>query len=630
MLGELNRIVRSVLETEKSGLDVEEIVRNNWMELNLDSVVDTAVDDAVKRVREENGTWARIFSGWSDGKAREFAESVAKYAFGSPEFRNAIDLLSSNVVNDLEAEIHVMTIKTASSALLCVQEFIGTTFSKTMSLVLEDHIREWLADVDSGQVKGDLDIDALGDHSASLAGLGIVVGAQIAKLLAKKVAQGIFGKVVTRILGKAATAVVPVAGWIIGKLSALIIFDLYKAWDGSLPQIKKDFKGENVKETIRREITSVVEDELNSALPELSRSVTIDIYRQWKSFLQKFDHVLRLAEKNARFRTIIDGITADKVKKLTELVAVGDEVLGNEWLVRIIETGEFERILALPKASFVILQDKADPDLVLAWADLAGEGIVRVVETELYKFSSPSDLGSRETLEQVLALKNPIAIQKLMSLSDAERGSLLRLSTQQARWILTELSEDYSLWLAAYLPGLAAQTQGGLVDFVIRDVELISLLQRSEELQAKFPSVLTLAVASPKFRTILNSTTAEQVERLSSLVAVAGEALEPDQVSAMIETGQFEEILVLPHATFEILREKEDPALVIAWAALAGETVVQVVETGLFRVATPSDFSGEDTLAQVIAPREPRSDKEANAVGWGGARSSPRAAERAG
>ena len=439
LLGELNHIVRSVLETEKSGLDVGEIVRDNWMELNLGSVVDTAVDDAVERVREEKGTWARIFSGWSEGKAREFAESVAEYAFSSPEFQDAIDLLSLNVVTDLEVEIHAMTIKSASSALLCVQEFIGTTFSKTMSLVLEDNIRERLADVDSKQVEEDLDIDALGDHSASLAGLGIIVGARIANMLAKKVAQGIFGKVISRILGKAASAVVPVAGWIIG--GALIIFDLYKAWDGSLPQIRKDFKGENVKETIRQEITNVVEDELNSALPELSRSVTIDIYRQWKSFLQEFDHVMRLAETNARFRTIVDGITADEVKKLTELVAVGDEVLGTEWLVRIIETGEFERILALPKASFIILEERADPDLVFAWADLAGEGIVRVVETELYKLSSPSDFSSRETLDHVLALKNPIAIEKLMRLSDAERGSLLRLPTPQAKWILTELSE---------------------------------------------------------------------------------------------------------------------------------------------------------------------------------------------
>ena len=86
----------------------------------------------------------------------------------------------------------------------------------------------------------------------------------------------------------------------------------------------------------------------------------------------------------------MDGVTADQVDKLSELVAVGTEALGTEWLDRIIETGEFERILALPKITFEILRDTADPELVLAWADLAGEGIVSVVKTELYKVTSPS------------------------------------------------------------------------------------------------------------------------------------------------------------------------------------------------------------------------------------------------
>ena len=73
---------------------------------------------------------------------------------------------------------------------------------------------------------------------------------------------------------------------------------------------------------------------------------------QWKRFLKDFEHVLRLAEKNEHFRTIVDGVTADQVDKLSELVAVGTEALGTEWLDRIIETGEFERILALPKNYF--------------------------------------------------------------------------------------------------------------------------------------------------------------------------------------------------------------------------------------------------------------------------------------
>ena len=599
LLGELNRITRSVLEKEKSGLDIAKIVEDNWRDLNLDAVVDAAVDDAVEQVREDEGTWDRIFSGWSENKAKEFATKVANYAFDSTEFRDAVDRLSLAIADDLEIEIHVMTVKSASSALQCVQEFIGVTFSETMSVVLEGNIRDWLAEVDSESVEGKSPIDVLGERKFALAGFGTIVGTQIAHLLAKKVAQGILGKVVTRILGKAASAVVPVAGWIIG--GVLIIIDLYQAWEGSLPQIREDFKGEKVKQELRKQIAIVVEEELNNALPDLSQSVTLDIFEQWKDFLQDFEHVLRLAEKNARFRTIVDGATADQVKKLTELVAIGDEALGAEWLARIIDTGDFESILALPKASFEILREEADPGLVLEWADLAGEGIVRVVQTELYRVATPSDFGEREILERVLALEDTVVIEELMRLGEAGRAALLRLPSAQTKWVLTDLSAVELDWLATYLTGLPTQAQGGLVDYVMRDRGLLPKLQGSEELGSKFSGVLTLAEANPTFQTILNETTADQVDKLSELVAVASEALEPEQLSDTIDAGLFEQILALPQAAFVILREKKDPALVIAWAGQAGGAIVQVVEIGLFRVASPSEFKGEEALARVLA-----------------------------
>ena len=90
LLSELNRITRSLLEREKSGLDVAKIVEDNWTDLGLDGVVDAAVDRAVDRVREGKGTLDRIFSGWSENKATEMAESVASQAFGSRKFRNPL------------------------------------------------------------------------------------------------------------------------------------------------------------------------------------------------------------------------------------------------------------------------------------------------------------------------------------------------------------------------------------------------------------------------------------------------------------------------------------------------------------------------------------------------------------
>ena len=603
LLSELNRITRSVLEREKSGLDVAKIVEENWTDLGLDGVVDAAVDQAVDRVREEKGTLDRIFSGWSENKATEMAESVANYAFGSREFRNAIDELSSAIVAELTVEIHLMTEKSAASALLCVQDFIGGTFSEVMSEVLEDSIFEWLQKIEAGNIEREDDIVDLGDRKLSIAGIGTIVGTQITHLVAKKVAQGILGKVVTRILGRAASAAVPIAGWVIG--GALIIYDVYEAWEGSLPQIKDDLKSERVKETIREEIVSVVDQELDNSMPGISQSVTIEIYRRWKSFLQDFELIMRLAENNASFRTIVNGVTADQVDKLTELVELAVDVLGKEWLNRIIGTGEFERIFALPRASFEILREKSDPELVLAWAELADMRIVSVVETELYKIASPTKVGDRGTLEKILALEEALVIQDLMQKSVDERETLLRLPTIQTKWILAELSKPEVDWLVTYLLEMPTTSQSRLVDFVVRDRGLISLLLETEGLQSKFVAVLSLAGKYARAESILNGTPAVQVEKLSLLVEVASEVLDSEQLRAMIESGQFEEILALPQNSFDILRATSNPALVLDWAELAGDAIVQVVETGLYLVAFPAAFPGREELEQVLALEHP-------------------------
>ena len=118
---ELNSITQAVFAEEQGGIDLVAIVNRNWVALNLDATVDKAVADATKQVGDEEGLWGRIISGWSPAKAEELTEKIAALAFGSPAFRNAIDQLSLDITADLVSEIRLMTAKSASSALLCVQ-----------------------------------------------------------------------------------------------------------------------------------------------------------------------------------------------------------------------------------------------------------------------------------------------------------------------------------------------------------------------------------------------------------------------------------------------------------------------------------------------------------------------------
>ncbi len=599
LLSDLNRITSTVLEREKSGLDLDRIVERNWVELDLDGVVDSAVDEATERVRAERGTVDRIFSGWSEEKAAEFAEAIANQAFDSPEFRTAIDSLSSAIVEDLTVEIHLMTVKSASSAFLCVQEFIGAKFSDVMSEVLEDSTKAWLESLELGNIEGETDFVDLGDRTLSFVGIGAIVGTQIANVIARRVAQGILGKVVTRILGRAATAAVPVAGWVIG--GALIIYDVYQAWNGSLPQIQDDLKSENVKETIRDEIVLVVDQELANSMPGISQSVTIEIYRRWRSFLQDFEHVLRLAESNEEFRLLLEDVTPDQVDKLSELVEVTVDVLGIEWLNRLISSGEFRLILDLPRASFKILRDTSDPGLVLRWAQVAEVRIVGVAETELYKYTSPEMVGDLETLEKILALEDTLLMQDLVQRGVEEREALLGLPTAQTKWILSDLSSSQTDWVISYLLDLPLSSRVLLVEYLIRDRGLISLLQETEGLQSQFTVVLNLAGEFSEINSMLVETPADQVEKLSLLVEVATVALDAEQVADMVESGHFKEILALPQTTFEILRETGSPQVVLDWAGLAGDSIVQVVEKGLYLVSLPVDYTGREELERVLA-----------------------------
>ena len=432
-----------------------------------------------------------------------------------------------------------MTVKSASATLLCVQEFVEASFSGTMSVELERGIRNELAVVKPGQGEGQEDVDVPGEHAAALAGLGTIIGTQIAHKLAQKIAQGILGKVITRILGKAASSVIPIAGWIVG--GVLIIYDLYQAWDGSLPKIQKDFKSEKVKETIREGIAKLLEEELRNSLPEISDSVTIDIFKKWKAFLQEFELVLRLAESNERFREIVDGVTVEQVNHLTELATVGHTALGKEWLIRTIESGEFERIFELPEHAIQILRDEADPRLVLAWADLAGEQIVDVVKLELYIHAEPTDFVDRESVAHVLALDDSAVIEKLMNLENIIRNTLLRLPTSQTKWVLKELEEKEQIWLSSYLEGLSSLSQKELMDFAMRDRLLIAKLHSSQILQSQFQWVVALAAESQTFRRILNEVTSDEIGKLSSLVVTSKSVLPPQVFSHMVDSGQFEE-----------------------------------------------------------------------------------------
>ena len=185
---ELNRITQTVVADEQSSLDVAEIINRHWRDMGMDLRVDSAVNDAIELVRSDTGFWERIWSGWSPPKAEELATKVAEEAFGSDGFASQFDELSTVVTDDIVEEIRLVTAKSASSALICVQEFIGGRFSKTLTAELNRQIE---AELELLKLDPDTDqsfLDILEIHSNLAGGVAVVIGSTIGAALAKRLA----------------------------------------------------------------------------------------------------------------------------------------------------------------------------------------------------------------------------------------------------------------------------------------------------------------------------------------------------------------------------------------------------------------------------------------------------------
>ena len=518
---ELNSITQAVFKEEKGGIDLVAIVDRNWVALNLDATVDKAVADATKQVGDEEGLWGRIISGWSPAKAEELTEKIATLAFGSPAFRNAIDQLSLDITADLVSEIRLMTAKSASSALLCVQQFIGDTVSPTMAAVLEKDIQAKLTDI---EFSADEDLDLLDVVKANpnlAGGVAVIIGTQIARSLGKQLAQKIAGRVVGRILARLASGAIPLVGWVVG--AGLIVWDLFNAKEGSLPQIRDALQHPEVKEEIRAQVAGKVGDELRTELPQLARSVSNDVFSQWQEFRRKYARLLELAETNTRFKGILNDTPVAEVKKLAEFVTVLEAKLGKDRFERLIDSGQFERLLGLPQKILEMLELGVDPDGVIAWADLAGELIDQVVTMELYRVASPTDFTDRADLEQVLALEDAKLIQKVMLLDREVRDAVLGMPSAHVKQILEALSVEDLSWLSrTYLANLEAQERNILVERILSEPELISEL--------KSALVQMALLESQEFEETLNyitqKTRDEQlVGRVIDMLAMLGPAI---------------------------------------------------------------------------------------------------------
>lgn len=475
---EIEQVAHTVLTDESAGINIDAIVMRQWVGLRMDDAIDREVQRAIDNVYTNEGYWSRLWSGWSADKAEQFATQVANDAFGSESFHTTIGELSAAIAQEISREIEADFARAASAAFLCMKAYVGDKYSGTLFTAFEGKVSTEVGQVDV-QGTGEVDISALDVHQKALGGVGLIIvtelSRRIAVKLSEKIAERVAGKIVGRIIGKAGSSLIPVAGWVIGL--GLIVWDLWEGGNGALPQIQDALESEEVKAKIRQEVADSIKDGLPEEVSIVSLEIAVNLVEDWNRFCDTNRAVCTLAEDNSTFQDILDYTPLDQVGKLVNLVNIFIDNIGRAELEKAIDNGQFERLLTLPEEALSMVGETKSAATTLAWVELAGDRLAKVVEFHLYSQKLPTDF-TPELLRAVLNLEDIETVNKVLPLNTEQLTEVVTFADSNFVRLVNRLSAEELSQLASYLdaprtplpPQLASdlasgkQTVAGLVN----------------------------------------------------------------------------------------------------------------------------------------------------------------------
>ncbi len=502
---ELNRVTQAVFADALARVDIPAIVDAQWRELRLDSVVAGAVDRAANSVRSETDLWNKFLSGWSGNKAQELTLAVSSRAFGSEEFRQAMEDLSSAVAVNVADEMGALTAESSSAALYCLQTFIQENYSPALLAAFQGEVQS--ATSGAGALEGESDSGILGviqGHTLALGGIGVIVAAQVAKriivTLTREVSERVAGRVVTRVLGRVGSTVIPLAGWVVG--AGMIAYDIWNNADGALPQIQESLKSEEVMAGIRSEIADAIGAELGPELPQVARDVADSLYSQWTAVKRDIRVVLELAGESEAYSAVLSDVqSSEELQRLVTISGALTGAAGRSAVLDAAQSGALARALQSSANLTPIIQATGSLDAALDWVAAAGEYLPNVVQLEIYKQKSPADL-DRATLQRLVALDDARTVADLALLPNTELTTLLALSSESLHLLTAALTPEQLGWLAETLAPLSQSERNTLVSRLVSDPALIEVLQNSNLLDELPPGAnLDQAVAFLSGRT---------------------------------------------------------------------------------------------------------------------------------
>ncbi|HXF64175.1 MAG TPA: hypothetical protein VNK95_21285 [Caldilineaceae bacterium] len=451
---ELEAIALAPLVEAGNGLEIDALVARKWAELGVGQALDQEVDAAIVHIQQETGYWERFVSGWSTAQAELLAGEVATAAFEGPVFQAKLEELATALAADLVAALEAHAARSASSALLCLQSYVGERYSATLFTAFEEKLNEEIVPAVALETETPVTISPVDLHLKALGGIGVIVASQITRKIAlslsQKIAGRLAGKIAGRVLGRLGSSVIPYIGWVVG--AGLIVWDLVEGAQGALPQIREALQAEEVKQEVRAEIAAATRTGLEAEVQTLAATLAATLAGQWQRFCAEQGAVCTLAAENDDFGALLDATPVAQLPRLAQQVTVYLADLDRTQLEAGLADGSFEAILALPESALAVLSHTHDPQTVLAWAELAGPNFEQVVALELYRQTTPAEL-SPAALSTLVATANNDIIHKLLAVTPNQLEVLARLSVADLQAIAAGASVEELAWLADYLAG---------------------------------------------------------------------------------------------------------------------------------------------------------------------------------
>ena len=456
---ELNNVIKEILIIDETKVDFTSIVNREWKTLKLDSVVDSAIDEAVNEVNSNAGLINRFASSWVPNKAKELADDVTKRAFNSPILEEKLTNLSENVATQISNKLEMATANASLYALSCIQKFINDKYSQSILKIFNKTIEDPKLNKKFPILNPDNNTKLVNkNYNAALGGGSIFVVSLIAQINKKTISviiNRILPQLGERVLARIGGGLIPVVGQVVGGI--WLASDIVKSFEGALPGIQKLLKEAKVKEDIRQEIASTAEEQIREEYPQIAREISNNIYAVWLDFQKNHAAMLQIARELPEFGDILAKSSESDVAKISSLVGIALNYMGRSQLEQDIKDGKFERVLSLPEVSYKIIETTHNLSTVVDWANLAGGQIEKVVALEIYKHLSPKDLNYK-LLKDILDIGDDTTISKLSLLDINSIKEMLRISKPNLVALANKLSIDDLENLAGSL-GELTQTQ---------------------------------------------------------------------------------------------------------------------------------------------------------------------------